>query len=274
MAADLVYSLFRGTITDAAAKPDSNCVPLDSDGVEGVGSITRLDKLHAASAVNAWGHICKTKSTLDKVLRASTFQSRNTDDLNRLCLDEIYRLRKLLLAESKKNALLKDLLVNELNRSEEVDRQMSNTNDVINTMSSTIALVKRKNQTLEEEHRKVKSKLQRLEEGVGSSGQSVDGSVATAEDDHEPEPSYIGRYIYKSFPPDGHFVGYVVSFKRPYYRVVYEDGDMEDMIRKEVLHHWVSDSNLSAQKKILCQRTAKKLMVAPAIPPKQAVQLK
>lgn len=272
-AARLFHSLFRSTIAESAAKPYNSTLEIEDS--EDIPCISKLEGEQAETVLNAWGHLNNTKSTLETALRAN-FSKRAPDELYKLCLNEIYRLRKLLLGESKKNALLKDLLVNELNRSEAVEGQLSNTNDVINTMTSTIALVKRKNQTLEDEHRRVKARLARLEEsGAGGSGQSVDGSVATTDEDNEPEPSYIGRYIYKSFPPDGHFVGFVVSFKKPYYRVVYEDGDMEDMVRKEVLHFWVSDSNLSAQKKILCQRTAKKLMLAPAvIPPKQHVQLK
>jgi hypothetical protein len=271
MATALLFSLFRNTVTHSDANTDGGS---DASETGDVACINKLDDQQKEVVINAWGHLKRTNTALDKALRGDA-KGRNINELNKICLDEIFRLRLLLLKGNKKNALLKDLLVNELNRSETLERDMSNTNDIMNTMSSTITLVKRRHQALEDDHRKVKARLSKME-ADGSCSASMDGSVQTNDEDTvEPEPSYIGRYLYKSFPPDGHFVGYVVSYKKPYYKVVYEDGDMEDMVRKEVLHFWVSASNLSAQKKILCQRTAKASTgVSLTAPKHERVQLK
>jgi hypothetical protein len=40
---------------------------------------------------------------------------------------------------------------------------------------------------------------------------------------------YIGRRIMKEFPPHGIFQGKVVSYKKPYYKVEYEDDDGEEL---------------------------------------------
>lgn len=258
MAMELMQSLFHTKLEEAGAKVDKN--KLDPE----VTAVSNLDGKQSVTVVNTWGHLVGAKATLENLTRG-VFRKRDGSELNQLCLDEIYRLRHQLMRESKKNSLLRDLLVNELNRSEAAEAQVSSTNDFINTMNSTVALIKRKHQALEDEYRLCRTKLTKYEEAGSSSGISVDGGNTTNDDESEPEPSYIGRYIYKNFPLDGYFVGFVVSYKKPYYRVVYEDGDMEDMVRKEVLHHWVSDSNLSAQKKIMCQRTAKSLMIAPPV---------
>jgi hypothetical protein len=40
---------------------------------------------------------------------------------------------------------------------------------------------------------------------------------------------FIGRRVIKEFPPHGIFQGEVVSYKKPYYKVLYEDDDSEEV---------------------------------------------
>jgi hypothetical protein len=86
----------------------------------------------------------------------------------------------------------------------------------------------------------------------------------------------VGRYISKPFPSDRrggpHFVGLVVSYRKPFYKVVYEDGDMEEIGAREV-NHWTLNNkawgDLSEETKMSCQRFARVLTVASpaAVPP-------
>ena len=43
------------------------------------------------------------------------------------------------------------------------------------------------------------------------------------------ENKLIGRRVIKEFPPHGFFQGEVVSYKKPYYKVVYQDDDSEEL---------------------------------------------
>ena len=49
-----------------------------------------------------------------------------------------------------------------------------------------------------------------------------------------PRSPYIGKYISKHFEGCGMFLGQVVAYKRPYYKVIYEDGDQEELEVDEV----------------------------------------
>ena len=43
------------------------------------------------------------------------------------------------------------------------------------------------------------------------------------------ENKLIGRRVIKEFPPHGFFQGEVVSYKKPYYKVLYQDDDSEEL---------------------------------------------
>ena len=61
-------------------------------------------------------------------------------------------------------------------------------------------------------------------------------------------PKYLGRYIAKSFPQGlGCFIGKVVGWANPYYRVVFSDWDEEDYCEKELLKYMGAYNKLRAQ---------------------------
>jgi trimeric autotransporter adhesin len=53
----------------------------------------------------------------------------------------------------------------------------------------------------------------------------------------------IGRRIRKRFGALGFFEGLVVSYKKPFYRIRYDDEDREDLSMSQVLKHLISDSD-------------------------------
>ena len=59
----------------------------------------------------------------------------------------------------------------------------------------------------------------------------------------EKDPTKIvGRFIQRTFPGHGIFLGRIASYKRPYYTIKYDDGDKEEMTIIEVME-WLDDSS-------------------------------
>ena len=53
----------------------------------------------------------------------------------------------------------------------------------------------------------------------------------------------IGREVRKKFHNHGYFIGKVMSFDDPYYKIIYTDGDEEEMTRASVLKYLVDLKN-------------------------------
>ena len=53
----------------------------------------------------------------------------------------------------------------------------------------------------------------------------------------------IGREVRKKFQNHGYFIGKVMSFDDPYYKIIYTDGDEEEMTRASVLKYLVDLKN-------------------------------
>ena len=53
----------------------------------------------------------------------------------------------------------------------------------------------------------------------------------------------IGREVRKKFQNHGYFTGKVMSFDDPYYKIIYTDGDEEEMTRASVLKYLVDLKN-------------------------------
>ena len=53
----------------------------------------------------------------------------------------------------------------------------------------------------------------------------------------------IGREVKKKFQHHGYFIGKVTAFDDPYYKIIYEDGDEEEMTRGSVLKYLVDLKN-------------------------------
>ena len=53
----------------------------------------------------------------------------------------------------------------------------------------------------------------------------------------------IGREVKKKFQHHGYFIGKVTAFDDPYYKIIYEDGDEEEMTRGYVLKYLVDLKN-------------------------------
>ena len=56
------------------------------------------------------------------------------------------------------------------------------------------------------------------------------------------EVKYIGRKVEKTFEGHGVFKGTIKSYKKPYYLIVYDDGDREEMKKEEVELHLIQNS--------------------------------
>ena len=57
----------------------------------------------------------------------------------------------------------------------------------------------------------------------------------------------IGREVRKKFQNHGYFIGKVISFDDPYYKILYSDGDMDEMTRGSVLKYLVDLENNNAK---------------------------
>ena len=51
----------------------------------------------------------------------------------------------------------------------------------------------------------------------------------------------------KKFQNHGYFIGKVTSFDDPYYKIIYSDGDQEEMTRSSVLKYLVDLENKNAK---------------------------
>jgi hypothetical protein len=207
--------------------------------------------------VNMHGHLNNSKTVLNKIKRNdAVLPPRSEDDLRKVCYDEIFRLRRQLAKETKKSALLKDLLVNELNRSEAIDFHLNEKVDEIRGLHKSLAAAKRKHESLEFE----------LQEQSQSSDASRRKKQQRKENP-EPQPSFIGKYIYKHFPEHGYYYGLIYSYRYPYYEVAYEDGDHEEIERHRVVAFYVSEDAVPHDKKRMCMQSKQQLLGVPGAEP-------
>jgi hypothetical protein len=229
----------------------SNQVPAtnEKDSIK----LNALTTAQAEYAVNLAGHLISIKTNVEIVSRLSLRLTASEDDVKAICCDEIFRLRKQLLRETKKSALLRDLLVNELNRSEHIDTELGNKQDQIVELKKSNQDLKRKCEHLESE---LKSKKTAVEKSIAIEFDEVEGVETKQELIHlkpEPKPSLINCFITKKFSGYGYFVGIVTSYRSPYYRVAYEDGDVEDLDRSSVLNFYVDEKNVREERRRLCR---------------------
>ena len=75
------------------------------------------------------------------------------------------------------------------------------------------------------------------------------GQVKEKEKEKEKEKvdKLIGREVRKKFQNHGYFIGKVTSFDDPYYKIIYSDGDEEEMTRSSVLKYLVDLENKNAK---------------------------
>jgi hypothetical protein len=66
-------------------------------------------------------------------------------------------------------------------------------------------------------------------------------------------PMHLGRYIVKSFSR-GYFMGKVVAWNNPYYRVVFSDCDEEDYTEDELLEYMGAYNRLGAQEGLIAEQ--------------------
>ena len=67
------------------------------------------------------------------------------------------------------------------------------------------------------------------------------------EKEKEKVDKLIGREVRKKFQNHGYFIGKVTSFDDPYYKIIYTDGDEEEMTRSSVLKYLVDLENKNAK---------------------------
>ena len=71
----------------------------------------------------------------------------------------------------------------------------------------------------------------------------VQSNRSIKEKEKEKIDKLIGREIRKKFQNHGYYIGKVTSFDDPYYKIIYEDGDEEEMTRGYVLKYLVDLKN-------------------------------
>lgn len=87
--------------------------------------------------------------------------------------------------------------------------------------------------------------------------------------EHEsPANLYLGKFVRKRFGAD-YFFGWVVSYHRPFFKVVYDDSDIEDMTLMEVQRDYWSDPVPSTRSE-QCRRHAQYQGMLPATVVEQA----
>ena len=74
------------------------------------------------------------------------------------------------------------------------------------------------------------------------------------EKEKEKVDKLIGREVRKKFQNHGYFIWKVTSFDDPYYKIIYSDGDEEEMTRSSVLKYLVDLENKNAKKDGLRRR--------------------
>lgn len=134
----------------------------------------------------------------------------------------------------KRITLLQDMLVQEINKSEELETSLRKSE--ADLLSATDA----KNDL----QRKL-DRLQKRERIMGASGISTSESVVSsvtfeappripAEESLLGDPNeLLGRYVRKQFDKRKYF-GVITSFEAPFFMVIYEDGDREEIDSKEL----------------------------------------
>jgi hypothetical protein len=286
--ANIAFEIFDKIFSQIVVKGQSNSrtpSTSHSDNKDLV-DLKRLSSTQIESLINLSGHLRNVKVTSDKAAKAALgLSNSSSDDVKIICYNEIFALRKQLVRESKKNSLLRDLLVNELNRSEEIDVHLNEKTDELKSLQRAHNILKRKCLTIETEMEMIKSSLSsgtsivsgshnshhshqdtkrsRVERQSDASEFSVDSNYKAELDDdpNKPEvkPSLIGSFITKNFRGYGYFVGLVMSYRCPFYTVVYEDGDLEELERGSVLHLYVDDKNVKEEKKHLCRLVSEQI---------------
>lgn len=82
---------------------------------------------------------------------------------------------------------------------------------------------------------------------VANNDDDLSGTVAASESK---------RYVLKSFGALGEFYGLVIGFEKPFYKIVYEDGDCEEMALAELNACLVPLSQVTADKEMILQSYA------------------
>eukprot|EP00981_Chlorochromonas_danica_P007331 scaffold1690_cov177-Ochromonas_danica.AAC.8 len=145
--------------------------------------------------------------------------------------------------KEKKIILLKEFLVNELARTEELDKQ-------VHKLEAEIVL-------LTEEKESLKKKIVRqqpAEKIVRPKPTPVKAEPVVVPKD---PGKYIGVFIRKKFE-EQQFFGIAANYTEPYYQIVYEDADFEDLAASEV-EKVLWKSTVPTYKRDACIRHAKKL---------------
>ena len=216
--------------------------------------LNALTSTQAECAVNLAGQLNIIKTNIEKVSRLSLRLTASEDDVKAICCDEIFRLRKQLLRETKKSALLRDLLVNELNRSEHIDTELGNKQDQIIELKKSNQDLKRKCEHLESELRNKKASVEKPTQIDIDDAENIEMEQENqTRTKPEPKPSLINCFITKKFSGYGYFVGIVTSYRSPFYKVAYEDGDVEDLDRSSVLNFYVDEKNVREERRRLCR---------------------
>eukprot|EP00603_Paraphysomonas_imperforata_P016143 CAMPEP_0114482404 /NCGR_PEP_ID=MMETSP0104-20121206/18240_1 /TAXON_ID=37642 ORGANISM="Paraphysomonas imperforata, Strain PA2" /NCGR_SAMPLE_ID=MMETSP0104 /ASSEMBLY_ACC=CAM_ASM_000202 /LENGTH=123 /DNA_ID=CAMNT_0001658139 /DNA_START=18 /DNA_END=385 /DNA_ORIENTATION=+ len=122
--------------------------------------------------------------------------------------------------------MLQEFLVNELNHTEELQASLRNVKEELN-----VTVKQRENYK-----KKCESQLAELEmltvskAGVGNNNHASQMSQSAADSQTMLlDQMLMGKFIGKKFAGYGMFYAVVATYQKPYYKVVYEDGDCEDL---------------------------------------------
>mmetsp|Transcript_7363 Transcript_7363/g.10944 ORF Transcript_7363/g.10944 Transcript_7363/m.10944 type:complete len:325 (-) Transcript_7363:113-1087(-) len=150
---------------------------------------------------------------------------------------EIEELKQKEKKETKKINALQDFLVNEIAQTEKLEADIRSMKENLMAVTKNRDFYKQKCESQIEELKEISAKSAIKPSG----GTSHDTNIAPV----LLSQSLLGKYIVKDFGKYGYFYGVIVSYAKPWYKVIYQDGDAEDMTRSEAEQHLVHDSDVS-----------------------------
>lgn len=135
----------------------------------------------------------------------------------------------------KRISLLQDMLVQEINKSEELETSLRKSEADLLSATDAKNDLQRKLERLQKRERIMGvSGVSTSESLVSSVSFEAQPQLPTAESTLVGNPSdLLGRYVRKQFDKRKYF-GVITSFEAPFFMVIYEDGDREEIDSKEL----------------------------------------
>lgn len=134
----------------------------------------------------------------------------------------------------KRISLLQDMLVQEINKSEELEASLRKSEADLLSATDAKSDLQRKLERLQKRERIMGvSGISTAESAVGSVSFEAQPQLPAEETLVDNPYDLLGRYVRKQFDKRKYF-GVIISFEAPFFMVIYEDGDREEIDSKEL----------------------------------------